>query len=60
MSTPDIVAWLGSVSLVLIGWILTARAILHMGSRISALSERIAHIEGVEAVPQKPHNEKED
>jgi len=52
MSTPDIVAWAGSVSLVLIGWVITARAILHMGHRIEMLAERVAHMEGAAAVPR--------
>ena len=52
MEVPDIIAWAGSVSLVLIGWILfdirgnkrtVAEQILHVGHRIETLSERIAH-----------------
>ena len=57
METPDIVAWLGSVSLVLIGWILTARAILHAGQRVSTLSERIAHLEGKLEIPLESRGE---
>lgn len=61
MTTPDIVAWAGSVSLVLIGWIITARAVLHTGARVSTLAERVAHLEGKLSVPlEQPQDKTKD